>query len=183
LAIKIDDQKEIMMKMTSRALMFVVLSATTLLLVPLMTVAQTTACDIQTQYFFPDPPIAGAYRCDHVDTNLSLCYVKNDRCTPTKAHLETRNRCPSCGSPIDVTSGNTYIDQTDFAIPGLGGGLSLTRTWNSKWPFSQQQYEVGRFGMNWRSSYEERIYMGSDNYTSIHAAMEASGLSVPVSVD
>jgi YD repeat-containing protein len=146
------------------------ISLSLLILICCTAAAQTAACDIQTQYFFPDPPIAGAYRCDHVDTNLSLCYVKNDQCTPDKARLETRNRCPKCGSPIDVTSGNTYIDQTDFAIPGLGGGLSLTRTWNSKWPFSQQQYEVGRFGMNWRSTYEERIYMGSDNYTKYSRA-------------
>src|SRR5262249_9817774 len=127
--------------------------------------AQTTAFDEKDPYFFPYPPILGAYRCDHVDTNLSLCFVKNNRCTPKNAHLQTR--CPTCftaGHPIDLTTGNTYIEQREFAVPGLAGGLSLTRTWNSMWPVSEQQYEVGIFGTNWRSTYEERIYMGSDNY-------------------
>jgi YD repeat-containing protein len=153
-----------MMKETNCAFTFVVLPVTVLLLMPLTVAAQATPCDVQNQYFFPDPPIPGAYRCDHVDTNLSLCYVKNNQCRPKNVHLQTHKRCPWCGSPVDLTTGNTYIDQTDFALPGLGGGLSLTRTWNSMWPLSEQQYEVGIFGTNWRSTYEERIYMGSDNY-------------------
>ena len=69
---------------------------------------------------------------------------------------------PSCGSPINVATGNTYIQEMDLAIPGLGGGLNLTRTWNSLWPASQSSQSVGLFGNNWRSTYEERIFMGND---------------------
>ena len=37
----------------------------------------------------------------------------------------------SGGGPIDFSSGNVYIQQTDLSIPGLNGGLRIVRTWNS----------------------------------------------------
>jgi YD repeat-containing protein len=96
-----------------------------------------------------------------------ICFSKSYSCVPSDAHLETA--CTSCGrpsggNPINLTNGNTYIVETDFALPGLGGGLSLTRTWNSKWPSTQAAINVGLFGKNWRSSYEERIFQGQDGY-------------------
>jgi YD repeat-containing protein len=63
-----------------------------------------------------------------------------------------------------LTDGNTYIEQSDVKIPGLGSGLTLDRIWNSKWPVTQNTYKVGLFGPNWRSNYEERIFTGSDGY-------------------
>jgi YD repeat-containing protein len=66
--------------------------------------------------------------------------------------------------PIDFATGNTYIVQSDLSVPGLGGGLSLTRTWNSMLP-SIQNTMSGMFGMNWRSTYEERlIFQSADKY-------------------
>jgi hypothetical protein len=45
--------------------------------------------------------------------------------------------CPTCnqlvpagGQPINLTNGNTYIQQNDVNVPGLGGGLRLDRTWS-----------------------------------------------------
>jgi YD repeat-containing protein len=67
------------------------------------------------------------------------------------------------GHPISLATGNTYIQQKDLSIPGLSGGLSLVRTWNSKWPSTQSTFQVGLFGPNWRSTYEERIFLGLDN--------------------
>ncbi|HEX6467262.1 MAG TPA: DUF6531 domain-containing protein, partial [Terriglobales bacterium] len=58
----------------------------------------------------------------------------------------------------------TFIIQNDFTLPGLGGGLSLARTWNSTWPLTQTAFKTGLFGPNWRSTYEERVFLGSDNY-------------------
>lgn len=34
------------------------------------------------------------------------------------------------GEPISLANGNVSIQETDVRIPGLGGGLTLTRTWN-----------------------------------------------------
>jgi hypothetical protein len=69
-------------------------------------------------------------------------------------------RCLACGEPIDLTSGNTYIDQTDVALPGLGGGLMLSRTWNSRWALwaSGAPIPGGMFGRNWRSTYDEAMF-------------------------
>jgi YD repeat-containing protein len=76
----------------------------------------------------------------------------------------------AAGAPINLANGNTYIIENDFSIPGLGGGLSLTRTWNSRWPAPQIIFKTGLFGTNWRSNYEERIFMGSDGYTKYSRA-------------
>jgi YD repeat-containing protein len=63
-----------------------------------------------------------------------------------------------------LTTGNTYIQENDVRIPGLSGGLSLVRSWNSKWPATQSALQVGLFGPNWRSTYEEQVFVGSDSY-------------------
>ncbi len=76
--------------------------------------------------------------------------------------------CTSCqahaGSPIGLATGNTYITEQDIRIPGLGAGLSLARTWNSVWPSGLASFETGAFGSLWRSTYEERIVIGTDNF-------------------
>jgi YD repeat-containing protein len=61
-------------------------------------------------------------------------------------------------------TGNTTVKETDVQLPGLGGGLSLVRTWNSQWPITQSSFQVGLFGKNWTSTYDERVFLGSDNY-------------------
>jgi len=90
----------------------------------------------------------------------SLYQVMRPLCTPSV--------CPDCilnaGKPIHLATGNTFIKETDVQVPGLGGGLSLTRTWNSIWPTSEKPFAVGLFGPGWRSTYEERLYIGSDGY-------------------
>ena len=78
------------------------------------------------------------------------------------------DNCPTCGKggasagqPINLTNGNTYIQQRDVSVPGLGGGLKLERTWNSMWPTALSPFQTGMFGPNWRSTYEERVFTGS----------------------
>jgi YD repeat-containing protein len=79
------------------------------------------------------------------------------------------NACASCGqakagNPIILATGDTFIEENDVRIPGLGSGLLLDRTWNSRWPSTQTASQVGLFGPNWRSTYEERVFGGSDNF-------------------
>ena len=90
--------------------------------------------------------------------------------------------CPTCGQgtasaahPINLTNGNTYILQNDVRIPGLGGGLILDRTWNSIWPLSPGGLQVGLFGTNWRSTYEETITAGSGTYVNYMLYWRADG--------
>ena len=98
------------------------------------------------------------------------CVALRPSCgAPQAAPSET---CLSCnadrtargGSPIDFATGNTYITQSDIRVPGLGGGLGLTRTWNSLLPPVQQALP-SMFGPGWRSNYEERlIFVSPDAY-------------------
>jgi len=70
----------------------------------------------------------------------------------------------SAGHPINLSTGNTFIVESDLRIPGLGGGINLARTWNSILPTQQNTYPF-MFGLNWRSTYEERLITASgDGY-------------------
>ena len=95
-------------------------------------------------------------------------------CTGPSGNCPKNSWCPTCGagnsdsaphggSPINFTSGNTYIQENDVRLPGLGGGLSLLRTWNSTWPGAVSAYRTGMFGPSWRSTYEERINTDPNN--------------------
>ncbi len=95
---------------------------------------------------------------------IQLCSGKNTNCAPAGSGGEGGGGCCVAGKPIALTTGNTYIEQTDVRIPGLSGGLGLVRTWISRWPSSQSSFQVGLFGPNWRSTYEERVFLGNDGY-------------------
>jgi hypothetical protein len=56
-----------------------------------------------------------------------IATVRTPMCAPSPAR-----KCPWCGgAPIDFASGDTYFTEVDLKLPGLGGGLTLSRTWNS----------------------------------------------------
>jgi YD repeat-containing protein len=115
----------------------------------------------------PTPPV-GVYNCQYNGPWAQVCqYVPASCFYPGPP----RKCCPTCGgcgnaggAPISLVDGNTYIVEADVKIPGISGGLSLSRTWNSEWPTDQTSFLVGLFGPNWRSTYEERIFIGSDHY-------------------
>ena len=68
------------------------------------------------------------------------------------------NRCVlGCAHPINLADGNVWIQQRDYSVPGLGGGLELSRTWNSRWGFATPPSLAGMFGNSWRSTYEEQL--------------------------
>lgn len=103
---------------------------------------------------------------------ISFCTFPGPGCAPAVSKNETCTTCshpqagtPEAGSPISLATGNTYIAQADIRVPGLSSGLSLNRQWNSEWPASQSAYQnTGMFGPNWRSTYEERVFLGNDGY-------------------
>src|SRR5579859_3903633 len=51
------------------------------------------------------------------------CVAPRPKCGPAP-FAASETLCPSCtaGSPIDLTTGNTYISESDINVPGLGGG-------------------------------------------------------------
>ena len=113
-----------------------------------------------------------------------VCVAPQKGCLPPNTANET---CVSCnqgktaqgGQPIDLASGNTYISQQDIVIPGLGGGLRLTRTWNSIFPPLQNSYPT-MFGTNWRSTYEERLILNSSDQLMKYARGDGSVWSFAV---
>jgi YD repeat-containing protein len=114
----------------------------------------------------PVPP-PGVFNCFSFDWSTS-CEIWSFLCPPADGAIDSA--CGPCGSngqggrPINLSTGDVYIKQTDISIPGLGGGLAMVRIWNSMWPSTQTASQVGMFGSNWRSTYEERVFLGSDLY-------------------
>ena len=107
----------------------------------------------------PAPPL-NAYDCLAIPFAFtSVCKVPavDTRCVPA----------PPCncgaGAPIDLSTGNTYIDEVDVKLQGLGG-MTLERRWNSTWPSDAAGFQVGMFSLNWRSTFEEMVFIGSDHY-------------------
>jgi YD repeat-containing protein len=120
-------------------------------------------------WYFPDPIPNGAV-CGPGQGNFSmLCFGVTNNCPPP-AWCPTCNSggtpagVPTASSPINLTTGNTYIQETDVRVPGLGNGLTLTRTWNSVWPSTLAALKVGLFGPNWRSNFEERVFLDTDGF-------------------
>lgn len=116
-----------------------------------------------------DVPLPGMNSCTSEGPFLDVCEIPNNQCAPAAGPQETACICATCstgkaGDPISLASGDTYIRETDIRLSGLGGGLTLQRTWNSLWPSTESAFQTGMFGPNWRSTYEEEVFLGSDNY-------------------
>jgi YD repeat-containing protein len=110
-----------------------------------------------------------AYDCFTNGPFSAQCTVNTNGCAPPPESCTAtppgQPSSPICGAPINLANGNTSIAQTDVKIPGLGGGLTLVRTWNSVWPSMEGGISsVGMFGSNWHSNFEESVFAGGDGY-------------------
>lgn len=123
-------------------------------------------CFASTIWYFPDPlpfgwwiagPGQGPY--SYIISAMTTLCVPSPEC-PCSATTPV----PQGGKPIFFGNGDTVIEDTDISLPGLGGGLTLHRAWNSVWPANEAATSVGIFGPNWRSTYEERFFLSSDGY-------------------
>src|SRR5260221_7639416 len=57
---------------------------------------------------------------------LSICTVPNTKCAPAAAGGEGHDcPTPTASNPTCLTTGDTYIEETDLRIPGLSNGLTL----------------------------------------------------------
>jgi RHS repeat-associated protein len=70
------------------------------------------------------------------------------------------------GGPVNVTNGNMYLQQDDYVLRGVGYGIDLNRTYNSK---SQQ---AGLFGRGWSTAYDATLTVDNANLAHL---MQADG--------
>jgi YD repeat-containing protein len=111
--------------------------------------------------FFPDPiPPGWFYYSSYPGTYQYVVAAMS--CPPNPPC-----HCNTGSNPIALATGETFIEERDIEIPGLGGGLSLSRTWNSTWSPSLSSFQTGIFGPNWRSTYEQRIVQATNNYLTL----------------
>lgn len=118
---------------------------------------------------FPNPNLPPNTVCCQVTTSFDglecITPVAKASCpTPVNSAGSICLKCLLAGQPIDLSTGNTFISESDLSVPGLGGGLQLTRTWNSMLPTDQSAPSF-TFGQGWRSNFEERLlFAPGDGY-------------------
>ena len=72
--------------------------------------------------------------------------------------------CQSVGEPINVTSGNMYLQQPDYSLSVAGPPIEIVRTYNSN---SQR---IGLFGRGWSTVYDETIVAYDSNLLRLNEA-------------
>lgn len=152
-----------------RCVLVVALALLHCALTPAAAAQTNNNCLATTTWWFPlTIPTGWSYYGPYPGTYTYVIWAWKAACPPAKGPDEVCLACEKAKAratlPINLATGNTFIQENDVRIPGLSGGLSLVRTWNSKWPSSQSALQVGLFGPNWRSTYEEQVFIGGDYY-------------------
>ena len=120
-----------------------------------------SGCLPKQNLFYPDAIPIGWFFFSYYPGTYQYVVAAN-ACSPQEPC-----HCNDATNPISLATGDTFIEQADIRIPGLGGGLSLARTWNSTWSSTLSSFQNGIFGPNWRSTYEQRIVFATDNYLKL----------------
>lgn len=91
---------------------------------------------------------------------VNLLLIGNDDAQNAGACPTTQPGVPtaptSVGQPINVTNGNMWLEQTDYALPGGGETIKINRFYNSIIQSS------GLFGFGWSTKYDESIVIYDD---------------------
>lgn len=76
----------------------------------------------------------------------------------TEPDFQNAGESCSVGEPVNMTNGNMWLRQNDYALPGIEEGIKINRYYNT---VSQQ---TGVFGFGWQSDYDQSIYNHSNIY-------------------
>ena len=142
-----------------------------------------SSCSVYSLWFSACvPPLPkGAFNCSYEGGWTTVCEVVTNTCLAppavcTKCQAKQGvPKVPTAASPINLTSGNTYIEEQDLRLPGLGGGITIDRNWNSILPTGESAFPSGMFGLHWRSNYEERVFQGSGEASGYIAYLQGDG--------
>jgi RHS repeat-associated protein len=118
-------------------------------------IATTTAGGVLSYYGSSN---CGVFPGRGIDIQISGSYMKN-----SSLNGGPDDRCPkpSVGLPVNVTTGNMWIHQSDYKIGGSIRDLSIDRTYNSVSRFS------GIFGYGWSSGIDLRLKADSSGFVQI----------------
>src|ERR1051326_8820491 len=95
--------------------------------------------------------------------------------------------CTECvGEPVKVATGDVYLKQNDYQLPGIGSAISVTRSYNS------QSQVVGIFGRGWSTMYDQSIqidgptfirYSAPDGRATYFSRSDSSAAFAPIEQD
>jgi len=72
--------------------------------------------------------------------------------------------CSAVGKPVNVTNGNMWLEQTDYALPGNGESLEISRFYNSI------KQTTGFFGFGWSTKYDESLGFYGDKMIRLNTS-------------
>lgn len=72
------------------------------------------------------------------------------------------NFCPIVGKPVNVTTGNMWLQQTDYSLPGFGEPIEINRFYNSV------KQSNGLFGLGWTTKYDESLVAYGDKMLQLN---------------
>jgi RHS repeat-associated protein len=70
--------------------------------------------------------------------------------------------CPAVAEPVNVTNGNMWLKQTDFALPGRGKHIEVNRFYNS------MIQAPGIFGRGWSTVFDESLQIHNSNLARVN---------------
>ncbi len=104
---------------------------------------------IPTSNFPPGTP-------DSNNATVNLLLIGNDDAQNAGA-CQIPHPSPNVGKPVNVTNGNMWLEQTDFALPGPGEPIEINRFYNSMIQSS------GLFGYGWSTKYDASLQIYPDD--------------------
>ena len=81
---------------------------------------------------------------------------------PRNYAADAGRSCPPIGQPVNVTTGNMWLEQTDYSLPGLGETIKIRRFYNSVLQTS------GLFGFGWSTEYDQSLVAYGDKMLGLN---------------
>ena len=101
----------------------------------------------------------GGYYCNFPYSTWANALVTNSPSTEPDGQNYGDVTCPApkIGEPVNVTNGNMWLRQRDYALPGIGESIRLDRVYNSS------IQETGLFGVGWKTEYDASVAMTAND--------------------
>jgi RHS repeat-associated protein len=80
----------------------------------------------------------------------------------------------SCGDPVNCATGNLYESYADLSVPGLNGGLSFSRTYNSQ---AAASGTLGPMGYGWSISFGESLSLDPSGQAATITSADGSAVT------
>lgn len=117
----------------------------------------------------------GGFNCDYPTTITLLPIGSTNEPDLQNAGCDqqTNHPSPNLAHPVNVTTGNMWLTQTDYELPGIGPSIRINRYYNTAFQ------ESGFFGIGWTLEYDEGIANFNNQYLRLRLGSGRAAYLVP----